>query len=104
MGVAVLHYVFRRCTIAFMLTADQIRLLPNRRFAFEAASGREIKGTYEPTERQPETLWLSTIAKLSNGSPFLVVRSYLVSSKLSVEELAAKGEDLDAEAQAKELV
>lgn len=85
-----------------MLAPDQIRLLPNRRFAFETVSGREIKGIYEPTEAHPETLFLSTIAKLPEGSSFLIVRTYPVEAKLSIEELAAKGEDLHAEAQAKE--
>jgi hypothetical protein len=85
-----------------MLTADKIRRLPNGRFAFETASGREIKGAYEPTESQPKTLALGTLAKLSNGSPFLVVRTHPVDAILSIEELSAKAEDLDAEARTKE--
>lgn len=85
-----------------MPTPERIRVLPEG-FAFEAASGREIKGAYEPNGQNPETLWLSTIARLSDGSPFLLGRSFPVQGKLSVEELAAKGENMDAEARKKEL-
>ena len=45
---------------------------------------------------------LSTLAKLPNGSLFAIVRTYAVEAKLSIEELAAKGESLCAEARLKE--
>jgi hypothetical protein len=85
-----------------MLTPDNIRLLPQGQFAFETASGREIKGGYEPTEAHPQMLALGTIAKLSNGKSYLIVRTYPVEAKLGIAELEAKGEELHAEAQEKE--
>ncbi len=81
-----------------MLTSDQIRRLPDKRFAFATASGREIKGGYEPSEDQPDTLVLAILAKLPNGEPYPIARTYPVGAKLSIAELEAEGESLDTEA------
>jgi hypothetical protein len=81
-----------------MPAPSDVRLLPKRQFAFPTRTNREVKGQYEPNEREPKTLWLSTIARRPNGSPYLIARSYVVTAVLSLEMLGQLGEELDAEA------
>lgn len=85
-----------------MLTPDQIRLLPQRKFAFPTSKGREIKGEYWPSERQPEQLMLATTARLKDGKPFALVRMHEVSSRLAPDQLYVLGEQLETEATEKE--